>query len=136
MKYTVMKCECCGKEFYSEYWEGGYIDHVVNFVGNRNVYVLRNDVQDMASTIIFSGNDLRQVCYIEQFLECFMTWDCFSDDFKNKVKKIVDKMLEKLKAANEKAEKILETEDSLVLALLKEESIDEAYFDLFDEIVR
>lgn len=133
MKYTVMKCDCCGKEFYSEYYEGGYIDHVENFVGNRHVYVYRNDVKDMAREIIFHGNDLRQTIYIKEFLKCFMTWDCFSEEFKNNVKDIVIAMLDKIKKAEARAEVIRKREFPFVIAMLKREKIDDAYFDAFDE---
>lgn len=133
MKYTVMKCECCGKVFYSEYWEGGYIDHVENFVGNRNVYVHRNDIEDMARTIVFDGNNLRDLRYVKEFLKCFMTWDCFPEDFKHSVKQIVEAVMSKVAEAEKKVKKLEKSTSPLVLAMLKEEDIDDAYFDLFDE---
>jgi hypothetical protein len=133
MKYTVMKCECCGKVFYSEYWEGGYIDHVENFVGNRNVYVHRNNIEDMARTIVFDGNNIRQRCYIKEFLKCFMTWDCFPEDFKHSVNQIVEAVMSKVAKAEKKVKELEKSTSPLVLAMLKEEDIDDAYFDLFDE---
>ena len=130
-----MICECCGKEFYTEYWEGGYIDHVQNFVGNRNVYVHRNDIEDMAREIVFDGNNLRDPKYIKEFLKCFMTWDCFPEDFKHSVKRIVDAMISKIAEAKKKAREIEKSTSPLVLAMLKEEDIDDEYFALFDECV-
>ena len=128
-----MICQCCGKEFYSEYWEGGYIDHVVNFVGNRNVYVHKIDIEETAREIVFDGNNIRDLQHIKEFLKCFMTWDCFPEDFKNSVKQIVDAMISKIGKAKKQVKKLEETTSPLVLAMLKEEDIDEAYFDLFDE---
>lgn len=133
MKYTVMKCECCGKTFASEYWEGGYIDHVENFVGNRRVFVHRNDVNDMAREIIFSGNDLRELNTISDFLKCFMTWDCFPEEFKARVKKIVDAFIAKYKEANKKCKKLQNTLPPMVIAMISGEKIDASYYDAFDE---
>lgn len=133
MRYTIMKCPECGKEFINEYWEGGYIDHVVNFVGNKEVYVHRKNVEDMASEIVFNGNDLRDLKYIKEFLKCFMTWKCFPEDFKNKVKQIVVTMMSKIKDAEKKVNHIEKTASPVVLAMLKEEKIDDAYYELFDE---
>lgn len=127
-----LKCKCCGKKFASKYWEGGYIDHVENFVGNKEVFVYRNDAVDMAWEIIFNGNDLRELRHIREFLKCFMTWDCFSKDFKNRVKQMVDAMLEKLEKAHKRVKQINKEESPLVLALLKEEKIDDAFNELFD----
>lgn len=73
MKYTVMKCECCGKTFISDFWEGGYIDHVNNFVGNRNLYIQRG-IYDMARDIVFSGNNIRPTWVIRDFINCFSPW--------------------------------------------------------------
>ena len=131
-----MKCEECGKEFVNEYWEGGYIDHVVNFVGNKEVYVHRNDIEDMAGEIVFNGNDIRDLNYIEDFLKCFMTWDCFPENFKNNVKKIVETVITKIENAEKQVKNIKKFVSPLVVAMLKEEKIDEAFFDLFDECCR
>ena len=133
MIYTIMKCECCGKEFISKYWDGGYIDHVNNFVGNRDAFANRNNIEDMASEIVFSGNNLRDIRVIDDFLKCFMTWDCFQEDFKNKVKKIVKTMVSKIKNAEKQVKELEKSTSPIVLAMLKEEEIDDAYFDLFDD---
>jgi hypothetical protein len=133
MKYTIMKCECCGKTFYNEFWEGGYIDHVVNFVGNRDVFVHRGDVKDMALDIVFNGNNLRKPNVIKDFIKCFMTWDCFSEDFKQSVKQIVDAMMLKIAEAEKEVKRLEKSTLPLVLAMLKNEEIDDAYYDLFDE---
>jgi hypothetical protein len=133
MKYTIMECECCGKRFYREHWEGGYIDHVVNFVGNRGVYVNRNDIKDMASEIVFDGNNIRELRYIKEFLHCFMMWDCFPEDFKNSVEKIVKAIIAKIADAKEEVKNLEKSISPLVLAMFKGEDIDDAYFDLFDE---
>lgn len=133
MKYTVMKCECCGKTFVSEYWGGGYIDHVVNFVGNRNVFVHKNDVNDMAREIIFDGNNLRELGTIRDFLKCFMTWDCFSEEFKARVKRIVEAFIVKYCKADKHRKKLECSLPPMVLAMITGEDIDDAYFDAFDE---
>jgi hypothetical protein len=133
MKYTVMKCPCCGKEFVSEYWGGGYIDHVTNFVGNRDVFVRKNDPVEMASEIIFDGNNLRELSTIKDFLKCFMTWNCFPEEFKKRVKAIVDEFVKKYKAAQKRCDEIRKKESAIVVAILEGEDIDDAYFDLFDE---
>ena len=70
MKYTVLKCDCCGKEFYTEYWTGGYIDHCVNFLGNMKVCINRG-VNDVFRAICFDGNKRRRVDDVKTRLECF-----------------------------------------------------------------
>lgn len=133
MKYTVLKCDCCKRTFFSEYWEGGYIDHVVNFAEHRNIFGSRDDVRDMARKIIFDGNNVREIRHIKEFMKCFMTWDCFSDDFKVQVKRIVDNMLKELKKARTRADRLIAKKTPLVLAIVREEYDDGAFFDLFDD---
>lgn len=133
MKYTVMKCDCCGKTFISEYWGGGYIDHVVNFVGNRNVFVREYDVNDMAQEIIFSGNNLRELSTIRDFLKCFMTWDCFPEEFKTRVKRIVEAFIVKYCEADKHRKKLERSLPPMVLAMIQGEEIDDAYYEAFDE---
>lgn len=130
---TTMKCDCCGKTFISLYWEGGYIDHVENFVGNRDVYVNRSDIKYMAREIVFDGNNIRELKYIKEFLKCFMAWDCFLKDFKNCVKQIVEAVISEVAEAEKKVKVLEKSVSPLVLAMLKEEDIDDAYFDLFDK---
>ena len=134
--YTFMSCDCCGKEFSQEYYQGGYIDHVVNFVGNMDCHKARNSIEDMAENILFDGNEIRETCYIEDFLKCFKTWDCFDDEFKGKVEKIVEVMLEKLKTAKAEANHIKKTTNPLVLAIVKGKDLDDAYWELFDAVMK
>lgn len=136
MKYTVMKCDCCGKEFVTEYYEGGYIDHVENFVGNMRVRKSRNDVGDMADAILFDGNDIRSTWCIREFLNCFKTWDCFDDKFKGKVEKIVEPMLKTIESAKAEADHIEKTTNPLVLAIIREDSLDDAYWKLFEDVMK
>ena len=132
MIYTTMKCECCGKEFISLYWEDGYIAHVTNFVGNKDVFAQRCDLIDMAREIVFDGNNVRPQNVIRDLLKCFMTWDCFSEDFKQCVKKIVDAVILDVENAKKEAERLEKSISPLVIAILREEDIDDAYYYLFD----
>jgi hypothetical protein len=128
-----MKCSRCGKEFVTEYWEGGYIDHVVNFSENRDVNCNREDAEEMAREIIFSGNDVRQARYIKERLGCYLTWEEVSKEKKARVNLIVNAMVKGLEEAEKRVNQIEKKESPIVLAMLKEENIDESFFDLFDE---
>lgn len=70
MKYTVLKCDCCGKEFYSEYWTGGYIDHYMNFVGNLKSYISKG-TNYVYREICFNENKRRRVTDVQERLNCF-----------------------------------------------------------------
>ena len=67
-------CECCGKEFYSEYGEvGGYTDHVRNFLGNS--HLAGKDMKRDIETILMNGNKLRTLYDIKERLKCYELWD-------------------------------------------------------------
>ena len=102
----IMKCECCGKTFYTEYWQGNYIDHVENFAQHREALAHSCNVKDMAKKIVFNGADFREEWCIKEFIKCFMKWDCFSEDFKQRVKQIVDATLLNIKKAKRTAERL------------------------------
>lgn len=70
MKYTVMKCECCGKIFHSEYYEGGYIDHVENFSKQFDIIDTKGAVGIMRE-IAFDGNSYRDAYDVRNRFQCY-----------------------------------------------------------------
>ena len=116
MKNTVMKCDCCGTTFEIKYYQGGYIDHVNNFVGNQHVFV-NKDVTRVAREIVFCNGAVRCIDDIEKRLKCFMTWNGFQDDFKLRVKRIVDAMLKEIKSAHTKAYMLRDKTPPLVFSI-------------------
>ena len=67
-------CECCGKEFYSEFGEtGGYNDHVRSFLGNS--HLAGKDMKKDIKEILFKGNTLRKSYDIKERLKCYELWD-------------------------------------------------------------
>lgn len=78
MKYTVLKCDCCGKTFLDEYWREGYIDHYINFTRHFPSLVERG-VQEIFYKIVNDGNDLRHKSDIKDRLKCFKTY-CKNND--------------------------------------------------------
>ncbi len=134
MKYTIRICDCCGKEFYSDYWAGGYIDHVVNFSNRRYAYSDKTP-RDIARNIIFSGNNLRSIEDIVIRLDCFMTWRTVSDETKTEVKRIVDEMVTQLWDALNNAREIAKNTPLMVLAMLREDDLDDSFWEAFNSIV-
>lgn len=131
-----LKCECCGRTFNTRYFEGGYIDHVENFAENRYTYLDSKDpVKKFSEKILFDWNRLRQPHIIREFLSCFMEWDCVSDDIKHKVNSIVEDMLLEINDAKREAIKLEKTISPIILATLKNNSRDVAYFYEFENIV-
>lgn len=70
MKYTILKCDCCGETFYTEYWQDGYIDHYINFASNHDTLV-KKGVDEIAYQITMDGNDFRGERSIGLRLACF-----------------------------------------------------------------
>ena len=136
MIITTMKCPCCGKEFFSKYWEGGYIDHVTNFVGNMDAYKNRDSVKDMAMEICFVGNDLRQSNVRRDFLKCFLTWKGFDQEFKAKVKRIVDEFGNQIQNAEDRVKCMKAKMTPLEIALFKGDDLDDSFWGLFDDVVQ
>ena len=129
---TFMTCDCCGKTFPSLYYEGGYIDHVENFYGNRDVYLEHNDVEDMARQIVFSGNGVRPEKIARDLLKCFLLWDGFEAKFKEDVLEVVNVFLSELNQATVIATEMEKKLPPAALAILRGEDIDDAFFDMFD----
>lgn len=97
---TEYICDICGKHFRSEYYTGGYIDHVNNFVGNKRIY--EKDLNRCLETICFQDG-LRESGDIIDRLNCFLKWDGVSDEDKQMIAKKCNKLLEKISKAEEKA---------------------------------
>lgn len=97
MKYTIMKCPICSKEFYSEYWKGGYIDHVTNLVGNLTRWFTEKPIMEntqenidrLADLIYSDGNDIREKEDIKCRLNCFLKADFIPTEIKQAVEKRV-----------------------------------------------
>lgn len=70
MKETVMRCDCCGKIFYSEYWTGGYIDHYINYARHFDSMIKREE-EDIFDAIYTDGNKIRERTDVKCRLRCF-----------------------------------------------------------------
>ena len=81
MKVNKMICKYCGKEFYTEYSIGGYIDHYENFSSRHNSFG-KDDVE----AICYHGNDIRYDEDIAERLNCYLKWDNVPVDIKIRVK--------------------------------------------------
>lgn len=133
---TKMTCDCCGRTFYSEFWEGGYIDHVVNFSQHFKSYSEReNVVEHLSKEIIFSGNSVRSIYEINIRLNCAMKSIYFSDDVKTKVKRIVGELLDALKKANIEVDNIKQSASPMALAILEDDSLNNAYRETYYKIL-
>ena len=77
----VMKCDCCGAKFYSEHYDGGYIDHVKNF-SERVGYLSKIDADKAIKEIVYSGNEIRNERDIKERLNCFCMQPLVSDEVK------------------------------------------------------
>ena len=83
---TVMKCDCCGKVFYSEHWIGGYIDHYENFARQFD-WIIKRDEEDIFYEICYDGNELRDKYDIKCRFECFKKY-CEQNDNLDKSQKV------------------------------------------------
>ena len=95
MKTTRMCCENCGKEFYAEYWQGGYIDHT-NMTRNFEIYLHRG-IESIVEEITQDGNDYRELENIDDRLKCFLIWLKKKKVSKEMLKEIKEKVAEKKK---------------------------------------
>lgn len=134
MERLILTCDCCGKEFYSKYWTGGYIDHVTNFSSRHRSYTDKS-AERIARDIMFHGNSIRTVYDIVIRFNCFMTWRTVSDETKTEVKRIVDEMVKLLKDAEEKARVIKNSTPPMVLAMLNGDDLDGSFREAFNSIV-
>jgi len=107
MKITRMVCENCGKEFYTEYYDGGYIDHM-NMVNNFQVSLNRG-LDSIVDDICKSGNSWRPVSDIDIRKTCFIKWlekQDVSKEFIERVINQVDKTQEHISEIETKTEKL------------------------------
>lgn len=95
MKTTRMYCENCGKEFYTEYWQGGYIDHT-NMTNNFEISLHRG-TEDIVEEIIRNRNDYRELEDIDDRLKCFLIWLEKKKVSKEMLEEIKEKVAEKKK---------------------------------------
>ena len=95
MKTTRMYCENCGKEFYNEYYEGGYIDHT-NMTNNFEICLYRG-IGDIVEEITQHGNDYRELEDIDDRLKCFLIWLEKKKVSKEMLEEIKEKVAEKKK---------------------------------------
>lgn len=102
-----MYCEFCGKRFYTEYWDGGYIDHYENFAKPERHKWMNNDKEYAFEEVAKDGNDYRSVYDIEERLNCFLNWPDIDNDIKEYVKRKCDFLIDKMKKAKVKAENIV-----------------------------
>lgn len=98
MKITRMYCENCGKEFYEEYWQGGYIDHT-NMTSNFECHLHRG-IESIVEEITQDGNDYRELKDIDDRLKCFLIW--------LEKKKVPKEMIEEIKEKVAKKKKYIE----------------------------
>ena len=116
MKYTVFKCDCCGKTFCSEYYTGGYIDHYINFAENFDDWAEKDDADyTFHREIVWDGNKLRRKMDIAVRFECFSKY-CEKNHLNDlfvAVKSDVQKHLEHLKELDDIRSQIKKLTDSL-----------------------
>jgi hypothetical protein len=124
MKYTILKCDCCGKTFVTEYYNGGYIDHYVNFVRNFPCFI-KEGKNKVFGKVVYDGNELRDKDDIKVRLSCFKVY-CERNNllsFYSEVEKEVTKHLSHLCKLDEIRKEIsklvegLEDEDKEYLGL-------------------
>lgn len=107
MEFTTMICDCCGKQFYSKYHEGGYIDHT-NF--SRNLHILvKKEVEDIVYEICRSGNDIRDDYSLKDQLNCF----CKYCD-KHNLQELKETVCKEVGKFNERKRQLDEIHDKIV----------------------
>lgn len=95
---TIMKCPVCGKEFVTEYWEGGYIDHVSNWVDNYKIKLNRlNNLDDIINDLTISSLNYRDEKDIIERKNCFIKWLRKQKVSEDIIKEIEERTLERLK---------------------------------------
>lgn len=118
-------CEYCGKEFFSKYYRGGYIDHYGNFSSHKNSF--GNDIDDDISEICLHGNDVRDVDDIQERLNCYLKWDNISDEMKSEVTAMCNALIDKVQKAQRKAKDIVKNMTMLERRYLIEEAKDNCH---------
>ena len=118
-----MICDCCGKEFLCEYYEGGYIDHVTNFSSQFDWYANCSDpVGRLSHDIIFGGQGLRSIYHMSEMLYCAKVSKHIPDDVKQKVEAVVSKIMDELTKAHNEVRDIEKTASPLAIDILHRDS--------------
>lgn len=114
MKETIMRCDCCGKRFYEEYWTGGYIDHYNNFVRNFAPMIKRGE-EDTFHEICYAGNELRDKDDIQCRFKCFKKYCEQNDklDMFKKVSTLVEKQIKNIQKLDRIHDKIMDMIEGL-----------------------
>ena len=76
-------CTKCGKVFFTDYYDDGYNDHVVNF-SEKERFILSIGEEEASREIAIHGNDIRRLAVIKSRLDCFSKWN-IDDVFKRNV---------------------------------------------------
>jgi len=116
----MLKCSICGKEFTTEYYAGGYIDHCINFSDSHKkaVYKYRGKVGYLEE-ICLHGNDLRADYDIKERLKCFMLWKEPDDEIKEYVSQKIEELIQTRDKAYGRAAEILDGLTSIEKLMLK-----------------
>jgi hypothetical protein len=128
-------CDCCGQEFFSEYWIGGYIDHT-NLCNNRKVFKSRFEngrykdsfnsdnsynlmIKDIVHELCYHGNDKRDEFDIRKRLMCFKTWDEYDNQLKIDVETSANLLINERNLAYKKIETFLKSLSNIELNMLE-----------------
>lgn len=118
-----MYCEFCGKKIYSEYVEGGYIDHYSNFSAPaKHKYIGKNANNAVYAITINNKENYRAIHDIKERLNCFLQWNDVSGEVKAETKKIVDSLIDEIEKAQEKAKEIVSGMTRIERMFLAEEA--------------
>ena len=122
---TIMTCDKCGKEFYTRYYSGGYIDHVMNF-SDHSENISNFPVNRIVREICWAGNEIRSQYDIRERLNCFKSWNIRDKDKSDKVVEMCEKLIVLLDASKPIAESVYKKLSPLdkaeLLRLLQAES--------------
>lgn len=91
---TTMICDCCGKEFVTQYYHDGYIDHFVNFASHFDSLVNKS-ASEISYEIALHGNETRKGYSMEERFRCFEIY-CNKNnkqDLAATVKKLIDEQI-------------------------------------------
>lgn len=117
-----MYCEFCGRVFYDKYWDGGYIDHYMNFSSPDHHKWTGKDVDTAFREIVKKGNDYRSIDDIKNRLNCFMQWPDVSEEVKDGTRCKCEFLIHKMGEAKLKAQKIVSEMTMLERRFLVDES--------------
>lgn len=95
---TIMTCDKCGKEFYTRYCSGGYIDHVMNF-SDHSENISNFPVNRIIWEICWAGNEIRSQYDIRERLNCFKSWNIPDKDKVDTVTTMCEKLIFLLNAS-------------------------------------